>query len=38
MNHHEIADLLEQTLREEKEADHKLTQIAEARINLAAPH
>lgn len=37
MNNHEIADILEQTLREEKEADQKLTQIAEARINVAAP-
>jgi ferritin-like metal-binding protein YciE len=38
MNNHEIADLLEQTLREEKETDQKLTQIAEARINVAAQH
>jgi ferritin-like metal-binding protein YciE len=30
------AKLLEQTLREEKEADHKLTQIAERGVNKAA--
>ncbi len=38
LNHHEIADLIEQTLHEEKEADHKLTQIAEGMVNLAAQH
>jgi ferritin-like metal-binding protein YciE len=38
LNHHEAADVIEQTLREEKEADHKLTQIAEGMVNLAAQH
>jgi ferritin-like metal-binding protein YciE len=34
----EVVELLEQTLNEEKEADHKLTQIAEGMVNLAAQH
>jgi ferritin-like metal-binding protein YciE len=38
LNNHEAADLVEQTLREEKEADQKLTQIAEGMVNLAAQH
>lgn len=38
MNNHELADLIEQTLREEKEADQKLTQIAEGMVNQAAQH
>ncbi len=32
-----MADLLEQTLREEKAADGKLTALAEGEINPAAP-
>jgi ferritin-like metal-binding protein YciE len=32
----EVANLLEQTLNEEKEADHKLTQIAESSVNEEA--
>jgi ferritin-like metal-binding protein YciE len=32
-----VADLLEQTLREEKAADGKLTALAEGEINPAAP-
>jgi ferritin-like metal-binding protein YciE len=38
LNHHEAADVIEQVLREEKEADQKLTQIAEGMVNLAAQH
>jgi|SRR5579871_4840485 len=38
MNNHKAADLLEQTLNEEKEADQKLTHIAEGMVNLAAQH
>jgi len=36
MGHSEVADLLEATLDEEKEADHKLTEIAESKINYQA--
>lgn len=32
----DLADLFEQTLREEKATDEKLTQLAEARLNQAA--
>jgi ferritin-like metal-binding protein YciE len=32
-----VADLLEQTLREEKAADGKLTALAEGEVNPAAP-
>jgi len=38
LNNHDIAELLEQTLREEKEADQKLTHIAEGMVNVAAQH
>lgn len=38
LNNSEAAELLEQTLNEEKEADQKLTQIAESVVNLAAQH
>jgi ferritin-like metal-binding protein YciE len=38
LNNHEAADVIEQVLREEKEADQKLTQIAEGMVNLAAQH
>jgi ferritin-like metal-binding protein YciE len=34
----DIADLLEQTLREEKEANNTLTDIAESSINEEAMH
>lgn len=36
LNNHEAAELLEQTLNEEKETDQKLTQLAENLVNLAA--
>ncbi|RPJ74802.1 MAG: ferritin-like domain-containing protein [Alphaproteobacteria bacterium] len=36
MGHTEVADLLEATLDEEKEADLKLTEIAESKINYQA--
>jgi len=36
MGHHEAAELLEETLNEEKAADEKLTALAEAGINQAA--
>jgi ferritin-like metal-binding protein YciE len=38
LGNHEVADLLEHTLKEEKEADEKLTHLAESAINLAAQH
>jgi ferritin-like metal-binding protein YciE len=38
MNNQEAADLIQQTLNEEKEADQKLTRIAESLVNLAAQH
>jgi ferritin-like metal-binding protein YciE len=38
LNNHEAADLLEQTLNEEKETDQRLTQIAEGMVNQAAQH
>jgi ferritin-like metal-binding protein YciE len=38
LNNHEAAELLEQTLHEEKEADQKLTHVAESMVNLAAQH
>jgi ferritin-like metal-binding protein YciE len=36
LGENEVADLLEQTLNEEKEADEKLTEIAESSINMEA--
>jgi ferritin-like metal-binding protein YciE len=36
LGHQEAADLLEQTLEEEKETDAKLTKLAEERLNEAA--
>jgi ferritin-like metal-binding protein YciE len=36
LGHNEIAELLQQTLNEEGETDHKLTQIAEQMVNLQA--
>jgi ferritin-like metal-binding protein YciE len=36
LGNNEVADLLEETLDEEKEADHLLTQIAESSINTEA--
>jgi ferritin-like metal-binding protein YciE len=36
LGHHEAAELLKQTLAEEKATDEKLTHLAESRINLAA--
>ncbi len=36
LNHHDVAKLLEQTLKEEGAADKKLTQIAEKSINAHA--
>jgi ferritin-like metal-binding protein YciE len=36
LGNHQIADLLQQTLNEEGETDHKLTQLAEQMINTAA--
>jgi len=33
----EIADILQQTLNEEKQTDQKLTQIAESSVNVQAP-
>ena len=38
ISNREVAELLEQTLSEEKEADQKLTHIAESLVNLAAQH
>jgi hypothetical protein len=36
LGHEEAADLLEETLNEEKETDRKLTELAEAALNQAA--
>lgn len=36
LNNQEAAELLEQTLNEEKETDEKLTHLAESLVNLAA--
>lgn len=36
LGHTEVADLLEQTLKEEKEADRKLSELATSKINEAA--
>jgi ferritin-like metal-binding protein YciE len=36
LGHTEVAELLEQTLEEEKETDQKLTGIAESYVNMAA--
>jgi ferritin-like metal-binding protein YciE len=36
LGHNEVADLLEETLEEEKQADQKLTEIAEGGINFEA--
>jgi ferritin-like metal-binding protein YciE len=38
MGHHEAADILDRTLREEENADAFLTEIAENDINLGAEH
>ena len=38
LGHEEIADLLEQTLREEAEADTTLTELATSEINVQASH
>lgn len=38
LNNPKAAELIEETLGEEKEADRKLTQIAESMVNLAAQH
>ncbi len=38
LNHPKAAELIEETLREEKEADQKLTHIAEGMVNPAAQH
>ncbi len=38
LGHHEAANLLQQTLDEEKSADHKLSHIAEGMVNMAAAH
>jgi ferritin-like metal-binding protein YciE len=35
---HEVADILDRTLREEENTDSMLTEIAENDINLAAEH
>lgn len=35
---HEVADILDRTLREEEDTDERLTEIAESDINLAAEH
>ncbi len=36
MNRRDIADILDQTLMEEEDTDHRLTEIAEAHINIEA--
>ncbi|MEO5991753.1 MAG: ferritin-like domain-containing protein [Ferruginibacter sp.] len=36
LGHHDIVELLEETLNEEKQADEKLTEVAESSINLDA--
>jgi len=36
LGHHEAADILQQTLDEEKAADEKLTQLAESLVNVEA--
>ncbi len=38
LGHHEAANLLQQTLDEEKGADQKLSHIAEGMVNVAAAH
>ena len=38
LGRHDAANLLEETLHEEKNADQKLTHIAEGMVNLAAAH
>jgi ferritin-like metal-binding protein YciE len=38
LGNHEAADLLEHTLKEEKETGQKLTHLAESAVNLAAQH
>jgi ferritin-like metal-binding protein YciE len=38
LGRHDAANLLEETLHEEKSADQKLTHIAEGMVNLAAAH
>ncbi len=38
LGHEDVADLLEQTLEEEKETDEKLTDLAETTINAEAGH
>ncbi len=36
LGYHDVEDVLQETLDEEGEADHRLTQIAEAGVNMAA--
>lgn len=38
LGHERVADLLQRTLEEEKETDHKLTELAESSINVQAQH
>lgn len=38
LGHHEVGDLLQQTLNEEGETDHLLTEIAEQSVNVKAQH
>lgn len=38
LSKHEIAEILEQTLNEEKATDQKLTHLAEGAVNLVAEH
>ena len=38
LGYHEAARLLQETLDEEGETDHKLTQIAESSVNLQAQY
>jgi ferritin-like metal-binding protein YciE len=38
LGHHEVAQILQNTLAEESEADETLTQIAESSVNLQAQH
>jgi ferritin-like metal-binding protein YciE len=38
LGHERVADLMERTLQEEKDADKKLTALAESAINVQAQH
>jgi ferritin-like metal-binding protein YciE len=38
LGENELASVLQKTLNEEGEADHKLTSIAERQVNVAAAH